>query len=334
MKANKGISAIIMLAATATFVNSASLSALLHQAVASSHPQLHVTSSGLLPGLGELAHYPSLTASSRHAAPPAVYTAIGYDDQDHASQMRVTLTPRGAAPRDWDAPMDWYMHGTFLGSADGHQQGKWTVVVTEGGRTRDGCHPDSLGRVLTAASQNPFSQGYSLVGAARDGLAVGVGGATVWASRLAGVSRGQLAGAGLAVCQAVRRGRCVGRIAWCGTVARDLHPAMEVPLDSQADRHVNFDNGMGGFDNFGDYGEFDFGDVRSTDGFSLNDLRGGDGSFGDVRSGNFRSARPGSLAVAMPQGSASSPRPRTELFRPDLAGDVMADVMHDLDWLS
>merc|ERR1712154_326831 len=58
----------------------------------------------------------------------------------------------------------------------------------------------------------------------------GAGSTTVYASRLLGVSRSQLAVAGVAVCQYITGdGLCGGDIPFCATVSKDNLPAMEVP---------------------------------------------------------------------------------------------------------
>jgi len=159
---------------------------------------------------------------------------------DPNSQMRVSITPsiignqRFMMGDDWNQPMRWYVQGTFLGSLLGNSAGQYHVVLTENGRTRDGCDAVSLGRVMTSVQDrySPFAQrtgaASAMTGVLPDKLVVGTS-TTVYASRVEGITRQQLAGAGLAACQFVNNGYCSGKIAFCGTITKDNLPAMEVP---------------------------------------------------------------------------------------------------------
>merc|ERR1712045_109366 len=107
-----------------------------------------------------------------------------------------------------------YVHGTFIGSELIRKAGAYHVVLTEAGRTRDGCDASSLGRVVGDVT-NPFGQVSSdrLPGQMPDKLVMGAGSTTVYASRLMGVSKSQLDGAGIAVCQYITGdGMCGGDI--------------------------------------------------------------------------------------------------------------------------
>merc|ERR1719216_676872 len=166
-----------------------------------------------------------------------IYTAIGIDNLDNNSQMRVTIRERRRGNsgfmggNDADMPRSWYVHGTFIGSELISKAGAYHVVLTETGRTRDGCDAASLGRVVGDVT-SPFGQvsGDRLAGQMPDKLVMGTGSTTVYASRLLGVSRSQLAGAGVAVCQYITGdGLCGGDIPFCATVSKDNLPAMEVP---------------------------------------------------------------------------------------------------------
>jgi len=159
--------------------------------------------------------------------------------------MRLTLrvkeerypTGRHRYADSWTTPLSWYIHGTFLNSASVDETGSYYVVVTENGRTGDGCKAASLGKVLGSflfsghRNDNPRLP----LGVLPDKLVMTSSGDTVFASKLEGVSRSDLAGAGLAVCERVENGFCSGRIQFCATVSKDSYSAMEVPSTNSDD---------------------------------------------------------------------------------------------------
>lgn len=225
-----------------------------------------------------------------------IYTAIGFDRMDPNSQMRISITPstvgnqRFMMGSSWNQPMRWYVQGTFLGSVLANAAGEYHVVLTENGRTRDGCDAVSLGRVMTSVQDrySPFAQrpgaAPSMTGVLPDKLMMGSG-TTVYASRVEGITREQLAGAGLAACQFVNNGYCSGKIAFCGTITKDNLPAMEVP--SSLGPNAMSGGGMPGTQIMdlsgslmGGGGQGMFGQSNGNDMFGQNNGQGGQGMFG------------------------------------------------------
>lgn len=182
------------------------------------------------------------------------FTAIGYDTLDHDSQMRLTIRPRaGPGTRTaghtggWDTPLTWYVQGSFSHSDVLNKAGNYYLVITENGRTRDGCDPASLGRAIGS-----YSNMRRPLGVLPNKVMLTELGDTVFASKLTGVSRSQLAGAGIAVCQHVtRQGYCSGVIQFCGTISKDNLPAGEKPgpVDAFGYEQLQPVDGMG-YDQF------------------------------------------------------------------------------------
>lgn len=135
------------------------------------------------------------------------------------------------------------------------------MVVTKYGRVSDGCNAVAMGPAITS-NLNPFGnnlvnpylnfgqnvggQQYRPAGYLQNVMFVAQGGMTVYSSRIRGVSRSQLLGAGMAVCPQVNsNGQCVGAVLQCCTIANDQIPATE--LYSQNGQQTNGGLGAGGF---------------------------------------------------------------------------------------
>lgn len=278
-----------------------------------------------------------------------IYTAIGYDRMDPNSQMRVSITPsrignqRFMMGNSWNQPMRWYVQGTFLGSALGNAAGQYHVVLTENGRTRDGCSAVSLGRVMTTVQDrySPFAQragaAPAMAGVLPDKLMMSASGTTVYASRLEGVTRQQLAGAGLAACQFVNNGYCSGKIAFCGTITKDNLPAMEVPSSlgpaalpgggmpgAQVMDLTGSLMGVGGQDMFGQSNGQDmmFGQNNGQGSFGQNNGQGL-GSFGQNNGqGSFGQSNPTALFSTSLPNSINSQNNAQQAETAALMGDL------------
>lgn len=142
------------------------------------------------------------------------------------------------------------------------------VVVTQYGRVSDGCNAVAMGPAITG-SLNPFGnnmlnpflnfgqnaggQQYRPAGHLQNTMFVAQGGMTIYSSRIRGVSRSQLLGAGMAVCHQVSsNGQCYGAVVQCCTIAKDQIPASEVyqqGIQQQTGGALGF-TGAGGFSNF------------------------------------------------------------------------------------
>ena len=114
--------------------------------------------------------------------------------------------------------------------------------MTQYGRVSDGCNAVAMGPAITG-SLNPFGnnmlnpflnfgqnaggQQYRPAGHLQNTMFVAQGGMTIYSSRIRGVSRSQLLGAGMAVCHQVSsNGQCYGAVVQCCTIAKDQIPRL------------------------------------------------------------------------------------------------------------
>ena len=127
------------------------------------------------------------------------------------------------------------------------------------------------------------------------------GSASVYSTHVEGITKTDLLGRGVALCQRVEGGRCVGRIPYCCTVQRDRVPAMEVFVehvddDHFDDMHVGIHGGMHGGMHGGNRGGMGGGmgggmmaGVAGVSGVAGIGAVGGVGGFhGDMQQGNMR----------------------------------------------
>lgn len=286
---------------------------------------------------------------NRERAAPEVMTCINRDDDDHSSQIRLSLTstrrgsrsfrngfnPMGAAfggdndftdnlndfadnyndnfndfgdfgefemddgffPMgsrigrsnvDADRVGEFRVDGTLIPSMSEDKAGTYQVVLTQYGRTSDGCSAAALGPIYNRPRQT--NQGFAGVGlgmgygmqtvhplgsfsfhktavtpfvspyspamygmggfwnqgqqqqqqaAPPTGLlanpAIVAGSATIFSAHIDGVSKNDLLGRGIALCQGVSNGQCQGYIPFCCTISRDSLSAMELFVDSEGE---------------------------------------------------------------------------------------------------
>lgn len=187
--------------------------------------------------------------------------------QDQGSLIRLTITesPKqtgiphnpllfGGQLQNNDVPLDWDINGYIKPSPATPITASLQVVVTEYGRVRDGCNAAALGPALRSRTPlgggfgggfggfNPFLNFGSLGGNFLGGLQrpaghltnpllVTQGGMTIYSSRIHGVSRSQLLGAGMGVCQAMgHNDECQGMVLLCCTIAKDQLPGSRMYL--------------------------------------------------------------------------------------------------------
>lgn len=190
---------------------------------------------------------------------------------------------------DGDRVGEFRVDGTFIPSMSEDKAGTYQVVVTQYGRTSDGCSPAALGNVYSKPRNNGINAGFGGVGM---GLGMGygmqavhplgsfsyhktavtpfvgpyspsmygmggfwnqasqqqqqrtpvglmsnpaivAGSATIFSAHLEGVSKNELMGRGIALCQSVQNGVCQGYIPFCCTITRDRIPAMELFVQSE-----------------------------------------------------------------------------------------------------
>merc|ERR1719346_109845 len=253
---------------------------------------------------------------------PEVLTCIAKDVQDPTSQIRMTLSGarssvggRGFSAGggfggyddydDWDDDDwwddddddDWYgmddgfgglgggeyrLDGAIVPGASMNKGGSYAVVITQFGRTGDGCNGQSLGPILRTEMLSqplkggmgvpmagaPFPGPYQKYGAnfygsgygqpQRGGMigllsnpAIVGGSASVYSAHISGIHRKDLVGRGVALCRSTSGGYCRGYIPYCCTVGRDSLSAMELFVQNPRNDLDGFDFNDGGIQGFG-----------------------------------------------------------------------------------
>jgi len=255
---------------------------------------------------------------------PEFLTCISKDDDDLTSQIRLTLTrnrhaklrgghpggPMGGPPGfaadnfddDDDDEAEFRVDGTFVpGMGATSKAGTYRVVITQFGRTADGCMAPSLGPVLQRLpSRNPHQGFGGMPGFGGMGGMHGMGGfrppmspmgqsfwhggsghmkrnvgemhnaaiigtsASVFSDHVTGISKNNLIGRGVALCRGVRDGMCLGRIPYCCTIGRDNLPAMEQAIQRGRGGHMG-----------GDMDDYDGGMMLGVGGAGLSGVGGG-----------------------------------------------------------